>query len=113
MQQIFYAAQSALGYEVGKAAHGMANNSMTPTQRETLSPSDPEYHLRFVHSATWFKTAFRLIRDFDLLYRVTGSKLQVAGWAIYAALIWSLKLSMLSFYIRLTVGVLRALVDLG
>lgn len=32
-----------------------------------------------------------------------GSKLQVAGWTIYCALIWSLKLSMLCFYIRLTV----------
>ncbi|RJE19148.1 hypothetical protein PHISCL_08511 [Aspergillus sclerotialis] len=78
---VFYAAQSALGYEVGQASHGLANNSMTEAQRESLSPSDPEYQLR-----------------------VTGAKLQVAGWTIYSALIWSLKLSMLSFYLRMTSG---------
>lgn len=36
--------------------------------------------------------------------RVIGSKIQVAGWTIYSALIWSLKLSMLYFYTRLTVS---------
>ena len=58
----------------------MANNSMTDEQRAMLSPSDPEYHLR-----------------------VIGSKIQVAGWAIYSTLITFLKLSMLAFFIRLTV----------
>lgn len=48
---VFYAAQSALGYEVGEAAHGLANNSMTQAQRDALSSSDPEYQLRFVISA--------------------------------------------------------------
>lgn len=41
-----------------------------------------------------------LYADLD---RVVGSKIQVAGWTIYSALIWSLKLSMLYFYTRLTV----------
>lgn len=48
MRQIFYAAQSGLGYEVGIASHGLANNSMTDSQRAALSPNDPEYKLRFV-----------------------------------------------------------------
>ena len=39
----------------------------------------------------------------DFFVRVIGSKIQVAGWSAYTALIWCLKLSMLSFYIRLTV----------
>lgn len=53
---------------------------MSDAQRAALSPSDPEFQMR-----------------------VLGSKLQVAGWTIYSALIWTLKLSMLAFYIRLTV----------
>lgn len=39
--------------------------------------------------------------------RVQGSKLQIAGWTTYSALIWTLKLSMLAFYIRLTVCMIR------
>lgn len=35
--------------------------------------------------------------------RIIGSKIQVAGWTVYSALIWALKLSMLAFYVRLTV----------
>jgi hypothetical protein len=78
--QVFYTIQSSLGYGIGYAAHGMANNSMTDEQRAALSPSDTEYQLR-----------------------VVGSKIQVAGWAIYSTLITFLKLSMLAFFIRLTV----------
>jgi hypothetical protein len=37
-------------------------------------------------------------------YRVIGSKIQVAGWTTYSVLMWSLKLSMLAFYLRLTVS---------
>lgn len=37
------------------------------------------------------------------LIRVIGSKIQIAGWSTYVALINSLKLSMLAFYIRLMV----------
>ncbi|KAG9496075.1 hypothetical protein J7337_012651 [Fusarium musae] len=40
--------------------------------------------------------------------RIIGSKIQVAGWTIYSALIWSLKLSMLYFYTRLTTGLGRS-----
>jgi hypothetical protein len=77
---VFYAAQSALGWSVGNSAHGMANNSMTNAERAALSPDDVEYQAR-----------------------VLGSKIQVAGWTVYSVLIWSLKLSMLAFYTRLTV----------
>ncbi len=38
-----------------------------------------------------------------LSYRIIGSQIQVAGWTTYSVLIWSLKFSMLVFYIRLTV----------
>lgn len=52
MLQFFYAAQSAVGYNVGKAAQGLANNSMTDAQRAELSSDDPEYHFRCVsHTA--------------------------------------------------------------
>ncbi|KAB5535367.1 hypothetical protein GE09DRAFT_359052 [Coniochaeta sp. 2T2.1] len=78
---VFYTVQTTLAYSIGSAAHGLANNGMTDAQRAALSPGDPEYN-------------FRLI----------GSKIQVAGWTVYSALMWSLKLSMLFFYTRLTNG---------
>ncbi|KAJ1712798.1 hypothetical protein G4B84_011854 [Aspergillus flavus NRRL3357] len=81
---LFYTAQTALAYSVGNVAHGLANNGMTDAQRAGLSLDDPEYR-----------------------YRVIGSKIQVAGWTTYSALIWSLKLSMLAFYVRLTDGLGR------
>ncbi|KAE8366207.1 hypothetical protein BDV27DRAFT_143825 [Aspergillus caelatus] len=78
---IFYTAQTALAYSVSSEAHGLANSGMTDSQRATLSTESPEYH-----------------------QRVIGSKIQVAGWATYMALIASLKLSMMAFYVRLTNG---------
>ncbi|PWY89911.1 hypothetical protein BO70DRAFT_368545 [Aspergillus heteromorphus CBS 117.55] len=84
---IFYTAQIALAYSVGKAADGLANNSMTEAQRIALAPNSAEY------------------RASD--NRLIGSKIQVAGWATYTALINSLKLSMLAFYLRLMDGVSR------
>ncbi|OGM47934.1 hypothetical protein ABOM_002713 [Aspergillus bombycis] len=81
---LFYTAQTALAYSVGNVAHGLANNGMTDAQRAGLSIDDPEYR-----------------------FRVIGSKIQVAGWTTYSALIWSLKLSMLAFYVRLTDGLGR------
>ncbi|OOO07735.1 hypothetical protein OAory_01042350 [Aspergillus oryzae] len=81
---LFYTAQTALAYSVGNVAHGLANNGMTDAQRAGLSLDDSEYR-----------------------YRVIGSKIQVAGWTTYSALIWSLKLSMLAFYVRLTDGLGR------
>ncbi|KAJ5288924.1 hypothetical protein N7478_001954 [Penicillium angulare] len=81
---IFYTAQTALAYSVGTFAGGLANNSMTTAQRSALLVTDPEYHSR-----------------------VLGSKIQIAGWTTYVALINSLKLSMLAFYLRLMEGLGR------
>ncbi|KAI1070956.1 hypothetical protein LB507_011025 [Fusarium sp. FIESC RH6] len=75
---------TTLAYNIGILAHGLANNGMTDAERAALSITDPEYN-----------------------FRVVGSKIQVAGWTIYSALIWSLKLSMLYFYTRLTNGLGR------
>ncbi|RAL07866.1 uncharacterized protein BO97DRAFT_428907 [Aspergillus homomorphus CBS 101889] len=81
---LFYTAQVSLAYNVGAVAHGLANNSMTDAQRAALAPDSAEYHAR-----------------------VIGSKIQVAGWATYTALISFLKLSMLAFYARLMDGLGR------
>ncbi|PYH94864.1 hypothetical protein BO71DRAFT_449827 [Aspergillus ellipticus CBS 707.79] len=81
---IFYTAQVTLAYSVGKEAHGLANNSMTDAQRAALAPDSAEYR-----------------------YRVIGSRIQMAGWATYTAMITFLKLSMLAFYLRLMDGLGR------
>ncbi|KGO77306.1 hypothetical protein PITC_092660 [Penicillium italicum] len=75
---------TSLAYSVGHVSGGLANNGMTTAQREALLPSNPVYRAR-----------------------VIGSKIQIAGWTTYAALINSLKLSMLAFYIRLMDGLGR------
>ncbi|RSL91806.1 hypothetical protein CEP51_000009 [Fusarium floridanum] len=80
----FYTVQTSLAYSIGNLAHGLANSGMTDAERAALSPNDPEYQ-----------------------FRIIGSKIQVAGWTIYSALIWCLKLSMLFFYTRLTDGLGR------
>ena len=64
---------------MGALYFGLANNSMTPEQRRTLSPNSAEYGLR-----------------------VGGSKLQLIGWSLYTLLLWLLKLCMNIFYTRLT-----------
>ncbi|EQL01350.1 hypothetical protein G6O67_005275 [Ophiocordyceps sinensis] len=76
-----YVAETILAFCVGHVAHGLANNGMTDEQRVALSPNDPEYRLR-----------------------VIGSKIQLAGWSTYSTLLWSLKASLLVFYLRLTAG---------
>lgn len=81
--------QNALGHEVGHSAHGLANNAMTPEQRATLSPSDPEYEMR-----------------------VIGSKIQVAGWTCYVTLMMALKVAMCYFFLRLTVRLRSLLLTL-
>ncbi|ODA79349.1 hypothetical protein RJ55_04942 [Drechmeria coniospora] len=82
--QSLYLSLAILAYSIGQVAHGLANNGMTDEQRAALSPDDPEYRLR-----------------------VIGSKIQVAGWTNYSALIWCYKASMLCFFIRLTEGLGR------
>ncbi|RYP18706.1 hypothetical protein DL767_009780 [Monosporascus sp. MG133] len=75
----FYAIETGLAYCVGAKAQGLANNGMTDEERATLSPNSPEYHTRII-----------------------GSKIQLGGWASYSVLLWSLKASLLLFYLRLT-----------
>ncbi|KAJ6442879.1 triacylglycerol lipase-like protein [Purpureocillium lavendulum] len=82
---VFYTAQAALAYSVGTIAHGLANNGMTDAERAALSPDSDEFR-----------------------FRVAGCKIQVSGWTLYSALIWSFKLSMLFFFIRLTEGLGRS-----
>lgn len=78
---LIYTAQCVLGHKVGSMARGLANNGMTDEQRSMLSPDDPEYD-----------------------FRVIGSKIQVAGWTTAACLLWTLKLSLSFFYLRLHNG---------
>lgn len=42
----FYAAQSALGWNIGYAARGLANNAMTDEERSALNSNDPEFAAR-------------------------------------------------------------------
>ena len=78
---VVYAAETTLAYTVGAYWHGLANNGMTDAERAALSPDSEEYRLR-----------------------VNGSKTQVAGWSTYTLLLWLLKASMCTFYLRLTHG---------
>ncbi|KAL1794561.1 hypothetical protein ACET3X_006377 [Alternaria dauci] len=78
---LIYTAQCSLRHSLGVYVHGLANDSMTPDQRSTLSRDDPEYSMR-----------------------VLGSKLKVAGWTTAACLLWSLKLCVALFYLRLING---------
>ncbi|KAJ5834591.1 hypothetical protein N7447_000617 [Penicillium robsamsonii] len=81
---VLYTAQASLAHSVGNVSNGLANNGMTTAQREALLPDNPTYRAR-----------------------VIGSKIQIAGWTTYVALINSLKLSMLAFYVRLMEGLGR------
>lgn len=78
---VVYAAETTLAYTVGAYWQGLANNGMTDAERIALSPDSEEYRLR-----------------------VNGSKTQVAGWSTYTLLLWLLKASMCTFYLRLTEG---------
>ncbi|KAF3039645.1 hypothetical protein E8E11_000093, partial [Didymella keratinophila] len=78
---LIYTAQTILGYNVGVASRGLANNGMTDVQRSALSPDDPEYG-----------------------WRVVGSKIQLAGWTTAPCLLWTLKTCVAFFYYRLTSG---------
>ncbi|KAH6879308.1 hypothetical protein BKA58DRAFT_453594 [Alternaria rosae] len=78
---LIYTAQCSLGYSLGVHVHGLANDGMTPNERDALSQDDPEFNMR-----------------------VIGSKIQVAGWTTAACLLWSLKLCVAAFYLRLTAG---------
>ncbi|KAF1979871.1 hypothetical protein BU23DRAFT_523437 [Bimuria novae-zelandiae CBS 107.79] len=78
---LIYTVQCSLGYNLGAAAHGLANNGMTPEERSSLTHDNPEYAMR-----------------------VLGSKIQVAGWTSAACLLWTLKFCVTFFYFRLMNG---------
>lgn len=99
--QILYTAQAALAYSVGDVSGGLANNGMTDAQRVALSPDNPAYRERYVSQIVNRRLNLNAITNH--LIRVIGSKIQIAGWSTYAALINSLKLSVLAFYVRLMV----------
>lgn len=61
---------------------GLANNGMTPDQREALQPSDPEWQLR-----------------------VNGSKTHVIGLLLYTTVLWLLKGCWVVYYSRMTDGI--------
>lgn len=44
--------------------------------------------------------------------RVGASKLRLAGWLMYALLLWSLKAAMAVFYLRLTVSTLSGWIEI-
>lgn len=68
-------------YLVGANFDGLTNSYMTPEQRASLDPDSEEYY-----------------------NRVWGSKIQVIGWSLYAAILWCLKLCIAAVYARLTYG---------
>ncbi|OBT70376.1 hypothetical protein VE03_00113 [Pseudogymnoascus sp. 23342-1-I1] len=78
---LLYTTQSTLAFFAVNHGQGLANNGMTDAQRAALSVESEEYDLR-----------------------VFGSKIQVIGWTCYCCLIFTLKMAVLVFYIRLTEG---------
>ncbi|KAI0206636.1 hypothetical protein F4808DRAFT_447412 [Astrocystis sublimbata] len=77
-----FAADNALAYTVGAFFHGLTNSYMTPEEREALDPNSEEFDNR-----QW------------------GSKIQIAGWSVYAFNLWVVKFTFAIFFSRLTSGV--------
>ena len=75
-----YTIETALAYTVGAQFHGLTNSGMTDEERKALSPDSDEH-----------------------AWRVGGSKIQVAGWVMYASVLWLVKAALCAFYFRLTV----------
>ncbi|KAK2668477.1 hypothetical protein RAB80_015857 [Fusarium oxysporum f. sp. vasinfectum] len=76
-----YTIETALAYTVGAKFHGLTNSGMTDEERKALSPNSEEYG-----------------------WRVGGSKIQIAGWIMYATVLWVIKSALCAFYFRLTAG---------
>ncbi|OBS24494.1 hypothetical protein FPOA_05035 [Fusarium poae] len=81
---IVYTAESVAAYFVVAYWKGLANNGITPAQRQALrdNPDSPEWALR-----------------------VNGSKTHVIGLLLYMTLLWLLKGYWVVYYLRLTEGV--------
>lgn len=78
-----FAIETGLAYTTSVCWHGLANNGMTAEQRRLLDPNSDEY-----------------------AWRVGGSKTQVAGWQVYTTVLWTVKLAVFCFYLRLMHGLL-------
>ncbi|CAJ0554786.1 Ff.00g132990.m01.CDS01 [Fusarium sp. VM40] len=74
-----YTIESGLAYMVRARFHGLTNSWMTDDERDALLPQSDEYR-----------------------WRVGGSKIQVAGWTMYATVLWVIKSALCAFYFRLT-----------
>jgi hypothetical protein len=77
---------------------------MTDIERSALSKDDPEYTWRCVKTAAAIDSRRQVKVVANTTLRIAGSKIQVAGWTTAATLLWTLKLCMVYFYLRLTVG---------
>lgn len=47
----------------------------------------------------------------DVNFRIIGSKIQVAGWTVATCMLWTLKLCVSFFYLRLTVRMFATYVE--
>ncbi|RFN49049.1 integral membrane protein pth11-like protein [Fusarium flagelliforme] len=84
---LVYTAESVAAYFVVAYWKGLANNGITPAQRQALrdNPDGPEWELR-----------------------INGSKTHVIGLLLYMTLLWLLKGYWVVYYLRLTEGVTSA-----
>lgn len=82
--QIVFAIEVSLAYLVGARYGGFTNSYMTDEARAALDPNSEEYQ-----------------------FRIMGSKIQVAGWNLYAMVLWLIKGSLAVFYSRLTYAIYR------
>ena len=74
-----FALETVAAYLVGSVYGGLTNSYMTIEARAAIEPGSEEY-----------------------LYRVAGSKMNVVGWSLYAAILWMVKFCLAFFYSRLT-----------
>ncbi|KAM0698362.1 hypothetical protein Q7P36_001828 [Cladosporium allicinum] len=79
---LLFTAEVVAAYLVGAKFGGLTNAYMTPEERADLD----------VHSVEHYN-------------RVMGSKVQVIGWSLYAAILWCLKVCVTALYGRLTTGI--------
>ncbi|KAI9369011.1 hypothetical protein BJX61DRAFT_549948 [Aspergillus egyptiacus] len=78
---IVFAIEVTLAYLVGAKYDGLTNSYMTDEQRAAIDPNSREYY-----------------------NRIMGSKIQIAGWSLYAMVLWLVKFCFAIFYSRLTSG---------
>ena len=78
-QQLLFTAEVVAAYLVGANFGGLTNSYMTAEERANLDVNSEEHY-----------------------NRVMGSKVQVIGWSLYAAILWCLKVCVTALYGRLT-----------